>query len=143
MYLFKQIFTVLNIYTLNTKIMPNYRYGKNYEIVCHTTDKIYIGSTCQPLDMRLAEHERSYKNKNYTSKYCTAFEILGCLGILDKYPALVRYYSGGVLRFPHPPPPFFPAQQKKGGTDSRARGARARAARAKKHTSPPTIFKQA
>ena len=45
MYLFKQIFTVLNIYTSNTKIMPNYRYGKNYEIVCHTTDKIYIGST--------------------------------------------------------------------------------------------------
>ena len=56
--------------------MPNYLYGKIYEIVCHTTDKIYIGSTCQPLDTRLAEHERSYTSRNYTTNYCTAFDIL-------------------------------------------------------------------
>ena len=76
MNLLKPIFTVLNIYTSDTKTMPNYRYGKIYKIVCHTTDKIYIGSTCQPLDTRLAEHERSYTSRNYTRKYCTAFEII-------------------------------------------------------------------
>ena len=70
--------------------MPNYRYGKIYQLSCHTTDKIYIGSTCQPLDTRLAEHERSYKNAKYTRKYYTAFEII-------KHNDLYNHESGRKL----------------------------------------------
>ena len=69
--------------------------------------------------------------------------ILVCLGDFGQIPgpsSVLFWLRVRVLHFPRTPPPFFPAQQKNGG-DSRARGARARAARAKKHTSPPTIFK--
>ena len=54
--------------------MPNYRKGKFYQLSCHTTDKTYIGSTCQPLDMRLGEHVRSYYYKS--PNYCTSFEVI-------------------------------------------------------------------
>ena len=42
--------------------MPkNYQLAKTYKIVDKTTDKIYIGSTCEPiLSCRLAQHVAMY-----------------------------------------------------------------------------------
>jgi len=40
----------------------DYSQSKIYKIVCHTTGKIYIGSTTKPLMDRLAKHEYHYKD---------------------------------------------------------------------------------
>ena len=59
--------------------MPiDYQTAKIYKIVDNTTDKIYIGSTCEPtLARRLAKHVGNYKSYlNETYHYVTSFEIL-------------------------------------------------------------------
>lgn len=58
--------------------MPiDYSKGKIYKLVSNETDKIYIGSTCQPLAKRKGEHKRHY---NYYLKekhhYITSFELI-------------------------------------------------------------------
>jgi len=40
----------------------DYSQSKIYKIVCHTTGKIYIGSTTKPLMTRLKKHESHYKD---------------------------------------------------------------------------------
>ena len=47
--------------------MPNFQNGKIYSIRSHQTDKIYIGSTTQPLAVRFGGHKRMN---------CTSREIL-------------------------------------------------------------------
>lgn len=52
----------------------DYKNGKIYTIRSHQTDKIYIGSTTQPLSKRLSCHKANYKNyldgkKNYITSY--------------------------------------------------------------------------
>ena len=43
--------------------MPDYNNGKIYKIECFITDKIYIGSTCEPtLARRLAGHVSNYRS---------------------------------------------------------------------------------
>ena len=71
------------MYTLNK--MQNqantsrYHGGKIYQIVCNTTGKIYVGSTCTPrLCHRLAEHASSYRrylNGKLKTNY-TSFNVL-------------------------------------------------------------------
>ena len=39
--------------------MPNYNQSKIYKVICSETQKIYIGSTCQPLYKRLFQHKSS------------------------------------------------------------------------------------
>ena len=57
--------------------MPNYQNGKIYKIECLTTNKIYIGSTTQPLSKRLTNHVSEYKRYlNGKVPYITAFDIL-------------------------------------------------------------------
>jgi ribosomal protein S27AE len=58
--------------------MPDYSKGKIYAIRSHQTDDIYIGGTTQKLYMRLAGHNRHYKNWiNGKSKvYYTSYEIM-------------------------------------------------------------------
>jgi len=59
--------------------MPDYSQSKIYKIVCHTTGKIYIGSTTQSLQRRLQKHlscYSSYKNPEVKQGYITSFEIL-------------------------------------------------------------------
>ena len=59
--------------------MVNYQSGRIYKIVDNTTDKIYIGSTCEPtLARRLAKHTSSYKDftNGGSSTYITSFEII-------------------------------------------------------------------
>jgi Zn ribbon nucleic-acid-binding protein len=54
--------------------MVNYNNGKIYKIVCHTTNKIYIGSTTtKRLSQRLSEHKTTYKRfVSGKSKACTS-----------------------------------------------------------------------
>jgi hypothetical protein len=61
--------------------MPNFQNGKVYAIRSHQTDKIYIGSTTQPLSVRFGEHKR---------KPCTSREILNFndayIELLEEFP---------------------------------------------------------
>jgi hypothetical protein len=41
--------------------MPDYQNGKIYKLVWSETNKIYIGSTCQKLSGRKADHIKSFK----------------------------------------------------------------------------------
>ena len=53
-----------------------YQNGKIYKLVSAKTDKIYIGSTCNPLYKRLWQHKSASKNLNkcYTSKELVKFD---------------------------------------------------------------------
>ena len=55
-----------------------YNNSKIYKIQCRSSNKIYIGSTCQSLAQRLSEHVNNYKHyqKNDKSKYISSYEIL-------------------------------------------------------------------
>ena len=55
----------------------DYKNGKIYTIRSHQTDKIYIGSTTQPLSKRLSCHKANYKNY-LDGKYqnITSFDII-------------------------------------------------------------------
>ena len=57
--------------------MPDYTKGKIYTIRSYQTDKIYIGSTIQPLSVRFAEHRKNYK-LHQTDKYhyVSSFDII-------------------------------------------------------------------
>ena len=58
--------------------MVDYSKGKIYQIIDHTNDNVYIGSTCEPtLARRLANHVNGYKcYLNGKSHYITSYEIL-------------------------------------------------------------------
>ena len=56
-----------------------YNNSKIYKIQCRSSNKIYIGSTCQSLAQRLSEHVSTYKHyqkKNDKSIYIKSYEIL-------------------------------------------------------------------
>jgi gas vesicle protein len=57
--------------------MPDYSLCKVYKIISNQTDKVYIGSTCQELSQRLADHRQTY-NRYLKGKthYVSSFEIL-------------------------------------------------------------------
>jgi hypothetical protein len=63
--------------------MPNYQEAKIYAIRSNLTDKIYIGSTCQPLSKRFYAHKK-FDDHSYSSK-----EIIH-LG--DSYIELIENY---------------------------------------------------
>ena len=58
--------------------MVDYNNGKIYKIVCHTTNKIYIGSTtAKRLSQRLSEHKTTYKRfVSGKSKACTSSRVV-------------------------------------------------------------------
>jgi group I intron endonuclease len=58
--------------------MVNYQNGKIYKLVCHTTGKVYIGSTTKKyLSQRLTEHMSNYKSYLKTGKIGnTSVEVL-------------------------------------------------------------------
>jgi len=49
--------------------MPDYKKAKIYTIRSHLTDKIYIGSTCNSLSVRMAQHRASFKKGNKTTSF--------------------------------------------------------------------------
>jgi len=54
-----------------------YQTGKIYKIVSQNTDKIYIGSTIQALDLRMKQHYHSVKtNQNGNARKMTSQEVL-------------------------------------------------------------------
>jgi hypothetical protein len=58
--------------------MVDYSLGKIYKIVCNTTGKCYIGSTCRPfLSQRLSKHMSHYQEYlNGKGCYVSSYEIL-------------------------------------------------------------------
>jgi len=55
----------------------DYKNGKIYKITSPHTDKIYIGSTKQPLNVRLTKHRHDYKRYcEGKYNYVTSFELI-------------------------------------------------------------------
>jgi hypothetical protein len=72
--------------------MPiDYSKGKIYKIESLSTGLVYIGSTCQPLSVRLGGHSRDFKQyKNGTKHFTTSFKVLECddykILLIEDYP---------------------------------------------------------
>ena len=69
----------------------DYKNGKIYTIRSHQTDKIYIGSTTQPLSKRLSYHKTQYKQYlNGKSNFVSSYDILqyedAYIELLEEYP---------------------------------------------------------
>lgn len=66
--------------------MPDYQNGKIYQIWSPNTDKVYIGSTTQPLHKRLYEHTKGLTGK----KYVYSRKVLECgdarIELIEEYP---------------------------------------------------------
>ena len=57
--------------------VSKYSKGKIYKIVSDHCDEVYIGSTIQPLERRISDHESGFKHfMEYGKKYCCSFEVL-------------------------------------------------------------------
>ena len=67
--------------------MPDYKEGKVYMIWSPNTDKVYIGSTVQPLHKRFHQHKRTLTGQK---SYRTANEVLACgnarIELIEDYP---------------------------------------------------------
>jgi hypothetical protein len=60
-----------------------YNFSKIYKIISNKTDKIYIGSTIQPLSKRKFAHKKTYeKFKNNDYHYVSSFDLFE-LGDID------------------------------------------------------------
>ena len=85
--------------------MVNYQLGKIYKIVCNTTGKIYIGSTCEAsLARRLCCHRSDYK-KQIAGKniFLTSFEVMESdnyeIILVENYPCNSKYELHSRERF--------------------------------------------
>ncbi len=61
--------------------MPNYNQSKIYKVICSETQKLYIGSTCQPLYKRLFQHKSSSNpcmSKTFINPTIVLIENLSC-----------------------------------------------------------------
>jgi uncharacterized protein (DUF2344 family) len=90
--------------------MPDYQLGKIYKIECNVTEKVYIGSTCEPtLARRLTKHLTNYKRYlNGTYSYVSSFDVLQNrnydIVLIESYPcnskdelhARERYYTNNI-----------------------------------------------
>lgn len=69
-----------------------YKAGKVYKLISDNSDQIYIGSTCNPLYKRKAQHKSRYQKylEGKDMIYSTAFEIVKAGGIdivlVESYP---------------------------------------------------------
>ncbi len=75
---------------METKSDNKYMNGKIYSIRSYQTDKIYIGSTVQPLHKRLHKHRSQYKKYEEGKSTITSFEILK---YDDNYIELLEEYA--------------------------------------------------
>jgi hypothetical protein len=77
-------------------MVKDYSRGKIYKIVCNITNKIYIGSTCEPtLARRLSVHVNDFKRyKNKKKHFVTSFEIIEqgdyYIELLEIYPCTIK-----------------------------------------------------
>ena len=70
-----------------------YQRAKIYKITSDSTDKIYIGSTCNPLYKRLGQHKTDYKvfvNGNPYHRKSTSYELIklgdAIITLIEDYP---------------------------------------------------------
>lgn len=75
--------------------MPNYSEGKIYAIRSNQTDRVYVGSTTQPLAKRFYEHKTTYQAYINNQKiYVSSFEMFkydDCyIELIRKYPCESR-----------------------------------------------------
>jgi hypothetical protein len=70
----------------------DYKNGRIYKITSNSCDKIYIGSTCQPLYKRMGKHRDSYKqfiNGKHTGK-ATSYDLIALgdaiITLIEDYP---------------------------------------------------------
>ena len=75
---------------METKNDNKYMNGKIYSIRSYQTDKIYIGSTVQPLHKRLFKHRNGYKHRTTNKKNMSSFEIIkfddNYIELIEDYP---------------------------------------------------------
>jgi hypothetical protein len=69
----------------------DYKNGKIYKITSDSTDKIYIGSTCQLLCRRMNEHRSNYKRfQNGKFSNMTSYELIALgdaiITLIEDYP---------------------------------------------------------
>ena len=62
-----------------------YNNGKIYKIVSDSTDKIYVGSTTQPLSKRHYEHKKNFQFKIKWPNYSENVYIINCLDSLAQH----------------------------------------------------------
>ncbi len=73
-------------------MLRDYSRGKIYKIVDNTTDRIYVGSTCEPAPAkRLSQHVTDYKRwKNGNYHFVSSFHIIEkgnyIIVLLESYP---------------------------------------------------------
>jgi hypothetical protein len=66
--------------------MPNYQNGKIYKITSPSTDKIYIGSTVQPLNKRFINHKSCY-NRGLNKSSGKIIQYDDCqIELIEEYP---------------------------------------------------------
>ena len=63
--------------------MPDYRNGKIYRIVGIKDNRVYIGSTTQPLDIRFKQH---YRRTDEKKKYDWMMKCNPRIELLENYP---------------------------------------------------------
>lgn len=70
--------------------MPDYKLGKIYQIWSPNTDKVYIGSTTQPLHKRLYDHNHPHNHGSTGKKYVYSRKVLECgdarIELIEDYP---------------------------------------------------------
>jgi hypothetical protein len=69
----------------------DFKNGRIYKITSNSTDKIYIGSTCQPLSKRIVDHRCDYKRfVNGKRGKTTSFELIALgdaiITLIEDYP---------------------------------------------------------
>lgn len=68
--------------------MKNYQDSKIYAIMCPTTKNVYIGSTTEPLSIRLSKHKYESVNPtrpNFSSGHCLKHKNYS-IKLIEKYP---------------------------------------------------------
>ena len=67
--------------------MPDYQKGKIYSIRSHLTEDVYIGSTCNRLSDRMAQHRYDAKNNIGSCKSKTIFDFEDAyIELIEDYP---------------------------------------------------------
>jgi hypothetical protein len=92
----------LNIYTYKRKAregikgqtsycrtMPNYSNSKIYKILNHTDDKVYVGSTVEPLSKRMTKHRHEPNRRTNYELY----QHMNTIGVNSLYMELIENYE--------------------------------------------------
>jgi len=75
--------------------MPDYSKGKIYKIVVDTDEeyKPYVGSSCQELSQRMADHRKTYNSWKKGGGYVKSFELFDEFGVDKCKIILLEEYS--------------------------------------------------